>query len=189
MRGVEWMGWGWRRRAVAAALVCVGALLISSAPLTGQTEPGTPVDLRQFAPGERFDFLVGDWSYAFASGEGTAGYVPARDGTAIRESVEGTFNGTRFSGASLIWWDPQAQVWRQRWVDTLGTVLAGEITLRPYAESEVPALVAQLELDGALFRHVWYDITPDRFETDLLVSQDGGESWQLTRRMPYLRIR
>jgi len=46
-------------------------------------------------------------------------------------------------------------------------------------------MVGELEFQGQKLRHVWYNISENAYQTDLLVSADNGETYQLIRRMPY----
>ena len=147
------------------------------------------LNLTQVPDDQRFSFLLGSHTYAFQGGEGTAEYEPAIDGRGVRGSIHGAVNGERFGGASLTWRDAEGR-WTRRWIDTLGNVLKGRVEVaEDWNGSGLPALVSHLEeLDGILFRHVWYDITRESFGTELLASQDGGETWVMARRMPYVRV-
>lgn len=146
------------------------------------------LDLNRVPNHLRFNFLLGQHTYAFQGGAGDATYEPAIDGQGVRGSIHGSVSGQRFAGASLTFTGAEG-VWARRWIDTLGNVLIGRVEFVPdWEESGLGALVSHLnEVDGVLFRHVWYDITRESFGTDLLASRDGGASWVLARRMPYVR--
>ena len=148
---------------------------------------GPILDTNDLDAAHWFDFLLGSWDYTFSTGSGAITYTRARDGEAIRGELEGTINGTRFAGGSLTFPDPAGLTWHRRWIDTLGNTLEGLVTREKYGESTMPALVSRFAHADALFMHVWYDIRPDRFETDLLVSRDGGQNYSVVRRMPYVR--
>ena len=151
-------------------------------------ERATRIDLGRLADEQSFDFLMGSWRYHFEGGEGTARYAALESGVGVREVVEGQVGGRAFTGTSLIFRDESSGRWRQRWIDTLGAVLEGSIEWIVYGDAGQAALQATFEpLDGVVFRHVWFDITSERFETDLLVSRDGGETFLIVRRAPYVR--
>ena len=166
------------------------ALVLAAVPAEahGQGVREDRIDLAALDDERRFDFLIGAWTYAFDNGRGEARYDHAVDGTVVRETLEGEFAGRRFAGSSLIFRDPATGGWAQRWVDSFGNVLVGAPVMGEHEASDLPAMIATFQLDGVWFRHVWYDIGPERFETDLLVSQDGT-NWQLNRRAPYTRVR
>lgn len=148
------------------------------------------LDLSTLPPAARFDFLVGEWTYEFDKGHGSTRYRRAADGTAIQETLEqGFISGREFAGSSILLFDAEVDQWHHNWIDSLGNVLEGRGSMEPYEESALPAMITIAKLDGTLFKHVWYDISPDRFETDLYASTDGGGTYQLIRRMPFLRRR
>lgn len=147
------------------------------------------LDLSEIDPERRFDFLLGEWTYAFNQGEGRITYTEGLEGKTILENVNGDFAGTSFIGLSLITYDAESGGYQQKWIDTMGNVIQGVVSMQEYEASEYLALVSNFQLGERHFRHVWYNITDDRFETDLLISNDGGKTYQLARRMPYLRVK
>ena len=171
---------------MALAGLLLAAMIAGSGSAAQEGPERNGVD--RLADDASFDFLVGRWRYRFEGGDGTARYAALESGAGIREVVEGQVGGRAFTGTSLIFRDESSGDWRQRWIDTLGTVLEGSIERIVYGDAGEAALQATFEpLDGVIFRHVWFDITSERFETDLLLSRDGGETFQVVRKAPYLR--
>ena len=154
---------------------------------------GTPVEaqeylnLSQVPLEERFDFVLGDWTYEFSQGRGTASYTKAEHDHAVRGAIEGWLGAEMFAASSLTFPDAGEDGLQRRWVDSMGNILNAIARVTDYEGSDLPALISRFEHQGMQFQHVWYNITPDRFETDLLVSQDGGDTWANIRTMPYLR--
>ncbi len=177
------------RRAIVGLLVLTLAALATPPSLAqGAGEPDPRIDLSSLEVGARFDFLIGDWTYEFDGGHGKTHYERAATGNAITEHLApGVIGETAFTGLSILMRDGDAG-WKHNWIDTMGNVLEGRGGMKPYAESDLPAMQMEFQLGTTYFRHVWYDITEDRFETDLLASRDG-ENYQLIRRMPFLRVR
>jgi len=166
-------------------LVLAVAALTSSSNAEG---PTAPLDLETLPPERRFDFLVGTWTYEFSSGRGTTVYRHSANREAIHEVLSRAFLGEReFSAVSLFFRDEVLGEWRHRWADTLGNQLDARGGMVHDEVSPLPSMQVEFEHQGKAFRHLWYDITPDRFETDLLVSSDG-EHFELVRRMPFRRI-
>ena len=144
------------------------------------------LDLSKLEPQQQFDFLLGNWSYKFEQGHGETSCRKTADG-AIEESLEPAFYAGRpFSATAYYLYSAKNKYWKQHWVDTLGNVIQLTITLQPYAESKLPALVGVFEQGATHFKHLWYNISAASFDTDLFVSSDGVD-YQLVRRMPYLR--
>ncbi len=147
------------------------------------------LDLESLEVNQRFDFLEGKWTYQFSGGRGETEYRKADNGTAIHETLTSAWLGEQeFSAVSLFFFDEEAQLWRQRWLDTLGNQLDGSGGIMDSDVSELPVMQLEFEHQGSTFRHLWYDIREDRFETDLLISSDGGKTFALVRRMGYERV-
>lgn len=171
-------------------MALVWLLLATTLAGSGSAQQGSAerIDVGELAQDEYFDFLEGNWRYRFEGGDGTASYSLLDPGPGIREVVDGQVGSRPFTGTSLIYLDRATAVWRQRWIDTLGSVLEGTIERVTYGEAQDAALQATFEpLDGVIFRHVWFQISTERFDTDLLVSRDGGETFRVVRRAPYVR--
>jgi len=168
-------------------LSCLFAVLTLAASAVAQ-ESAEFLDLHEVAHANYFDFLLGSWEYEFQGGGGSIHYEAALDDAAIRGTLEGSINGTRFAGGSLTFPDADGVTWHRRWIDTLGNTLVGRVSLEAYPESELPSLVSRFEHGGRQMMHVWYSIGADRFETDLLVQAEDGEGFQVVRRMPYIRV-
>ena len=164
----------------------VSALL----PLTAQDSTSSQaeyLDLAKLEPQNRFKFLIGEWSYKFNDGHGQTSYRAVGTGGAIQEILlSGFFRDTEFAASSVFIYVAAEKVWLQNWVDTLGNTLEGKGKLENYDSSDQPAMVIFFKLKDQHFKHVWFNITDDRFETDLYFSPDG-ETYNLIRQMPYIR--
>lgn len=170
----------------------LGILLVLFAASSQAQAPanGDFLNLERIDKTEVLLFLVGTWTYETAnqSARGTATYTPIENGLGIRESVEGFFQGQSFAGSALRWYHPPTDSLYGKWIDTMGNTLESRLTIETYDASPVPALVGSFSFGLNRFKHIWYNIQPDRFETDLLASQDNGATYQLVRRMPYIRV-
>ena len=135
----------------------------------------------------RFDWLIGDWTYSFENGEGQTTYRKVSGGAIMETLHPGRFGRQAFTGTSLFLPDTQSGNWKHHWMDTMGTVLQSKVVMEAYEPAEGMAMVGYTEMNGTKLKHVWYNITPDRFETDLLVANTDGSSYNVIRRMPFLR--
>lgn len=158
-----------------------------AAEASGEEKPSAPrIDLSKLDPAQRFDFLLGDWTYEFTTGRGSTTYRRSSSGTAIVEYLEpGFIQDREFTGVSIFLRDAEG-VWRQNWIDTLGNVLEGSGGMKEYFDSDLPAMITEFTQGNNKFRHVWYDIRADRFETDLFLSVNDT-AWRMIRRMSYIR--
>lgn len=145
------------------------------------------VDLSKLEPTKQFQFLVGDWTYATAdnNAHGKSSNSLQVNDSVISETVNGQFMQTVFIGQALYFYDEKNQQWIQTWSDSLGNVMKSTVKLADYQESELPALIGELEIEGQKIRHIWYNISAEGYQTDLLVLGKDGETYQLVRRMPY----
>ena len=148
------------------------------------------LDLSKVESSKQFHFLVGNWSYATANnmahGKST-GSLQVGD-SVISETTHGNFGESAFIGQALYLYDSEHQQWRQHWIDSLGSVLESSVKMEEYIESELPAMVGELEFQDQKLKHVWYNITENGYQTDLLVYNDESKSYQLIRRMPYRKV-
>ena len=146
----------------------------------------TFLKLETLPKSDYFLFLVGEWQYQFAQGKGIAKYQFNQREHTISGVIHGEINQRHFIGNSLTFFQADGDVWHRRWIDSLGNVLQGKPELIDYQEATGKALQSITQLGEIYFKHIWYNITSDRFETDLLVSRDGKE-WKMARRMPYIK--
>ena len=174
-------------RQLLLSLLLASATSISLAEESGEAEY---LDLSKVESSEQFQFLVGDWSYAtannMANGKSTD-RLQVGD-SVISETTHGNFGDSSFIGQALYLYDSENQQWRQNWIDSLGNVLETRVKMTDYAESEFPAMVGELEFQGQKLKHVWYNITENRYQTDLLAYKKETKSYQLIRRMPYRKV-
>jgi hypothetical protein len=145
------------------------------------------LDLSKLELTKQFQFLIGEWTYATADNKahGSSTVSPQLDGSVISETVNGQFMESAFIGQALYFYDETTQLWTQTWSDSLGNVMKSTVTMTAYEESELPAMVGEVEYQGQKIKHIWYNITESGYQTDLLLSPDDGVSFQLIRRMPY----
>jgi hypothetical protein len=174
-------------RHLLLSLLLASTASISLAETLNETEY---LDLSRIEPSEQFQFLVGDWSYATANniahGKSTA-RLQVSD-SVISETTHGNFGESAFIGQALYLYDSEHQQWSQNWIDSLGSVLETRVKMAEYAESEFPAMVGELEFQGQKLKHVWYNITENGYQTDLLAFNDESKSYQLIRHMPYHKV-
>ena len=168
------------------AVILLLSIFISSSLVTADSEV---VDLSKLPKEDLFKFYAGHWQYATddKTAYGTADVKLKVDHKVVQDTTYGYVNNIKFLGTALFIYEASKELWHQRWIDSLGNVLKVEIQLEPYEAAEGLALVGELEHQGIKMKHIWYNITPERFETDLLVAQDGT-NFQLVRRMPYIRM-
>lgn len=145
------------------------------------------LDLASIEPSKQFHFLVGDWTYATANKMAhgkSSGSLQVSD-RVISETTHGNFGEAAFIGQALYLYDSEQEQWSQHWIDSLGSVLQTSVKMADYAESEFPAMVGELEFQGQKLKHVWYNITENGYETDLLAFDEASGDYRLVRRMPY----
>ncbi len=147
------------------------------------------LDLSKQDKDKLFHFYLGEWQYETANkmAHGRAVVESHINGTVIRDTTFGHFNSIEFLGNALFTYDSEKDVWRQQWTDSLGNALNVVIQLAPYERATGMALVGEFEHQGTKMQHVWYNITDERFETDLVIVSENGNI-QLIRQMPYVRI-
>lgn len=167
-----------------AALALSAALAWGAIPNAVQGQGAEPAGA---VTDEMFDFLLGEWTYSFEGGGGSVMYEWVEASQTIRETLDGHLNGQHFSAASLIYYSEADGEWQQRWVDSFGFVILSRADWFNAPDYDGPVIASTFTVGEAHFRHVWFDIEPDRFNTDLYVSSDGGETYTLTRRAPYER--
>ena len=175
-------------RAALLSLLALPPLVLSLRTGLPASQPADDrIDFGALEPPARFDFLLGSWDYENGPAFGQATYRRTADGRALREDLEGTFQGRTFSGASFTWWDEQERAFQRRWIDTFGNVIEGTARMEEYERSDLPAMVSTARFGETWMRHVWYDVTKSGFETDLWMSNDGGETYRRVRELPYRR--
>lgn len=125
----------------------------------------------------QFDFWVGTWSLTWGeNGTGTNTVRRILGGCVIEESFEGQMPDGLYRGRSLSVYDPDADRWRQTWVDDRGGYLDfvgaykdSTMILRRTTTNENGATVHQ--------RMVWYNIEENSLDWNWEKSDDGGETW------------
>lgn len=117
---------------------------------------------------DEFDFWLGTWQGVWDGGEATNTITKIMDGRVILEQ----FRMPGFEGMSVSVYDPEEDVWRQTWVDSVGDYLdfvGGRVDGGMELRREAP---------GGLFRMLWHEIEPDRFSWRWERSTDGGTTWE-----------
>ena len=137
---------------------------------------------------DRFDFLIGEWHYETGSASGTGSYTKSEASGVVTEHIDGIVGTQAFVGLSMFVFNNEAsETIKQDWFDSLGNHLSNTITFGAYEQSDVPVPIAEFTHQGNRFRHIWYEITEDRFMTDLLMENDSG-TFVVVRHMPYVRM-
>jgi hypothetical protein len=148
------------------------------------------LDLTKVDDTRLFDFYAGNWRYQTKdkSAHGQVKSLLVVNNSVVNDTTYGYINSTAFIGQSLFSYEKKNEIWHQRWIDSLGNVLKVKITLSEYEGAEGLALIGELEHQGTKMKHIWYNISVDRFETDLLVFNKKTNKYQLVRKMPYIRM-
>lgn len=150
----------------------------------GQTSPS---ETHGADPSQMFDFLIGDWTYSFEGGGGVVTYERIEASGVIRETLDGHLDGRHFSAASVMFYSESDGRWDRRWVDSFGFVIRSNPAVVEDPAYDEAVVASTFRVSGTAFRHVWFDIEADRYNTDLYISSDGGETYTLARRAPYVR--
>lgn len=154
--------------------------------LTGQSFKLSELDSSQF-----FDFWEGTWDATWkegdAEGKGRNELTWIHDGKVLQENfqvLQGQAKG--FAGGSLSVFQPQTNTWRQAWADAQGGYydFIGDFEGDKRIFKTHPR-----EVNGKMVvqRMVFYDVQRDSFTWDWELSQDGGETWNLSWRINYTR--
>jgi len=154
------------------------------APAAAQQDaaPAKPCSAPQ---ADQFDFWLGDWDLSW--GDGETGHNSIRrilGGCVIQERFEGSAQQP-FHGTSVSVYDPQADLWRQTWVDDQGGYL--DFTGGMQDGRMVLSRAATIKGKAVRQRMVFYNIAADSLDWDWEVSRDGGETWDLRWRIHYRR--
>jgi hypothetical protein len=164
------------RSLLAALLLCV--LAGSARPVQAQ-EDERPAPCRDAVYGQ-FDFWIGTWDVYNPEERhvGTNVIEPIHGGCALREEWTSAGGGT---GSSVNYYDPQAQAWKQLWVDGRGGIIDVEgrftdgamrfegvhiypdgrveqyrMTFTPQENGYVRQFIEQSKDDGATW-YTWFD--------------------------------
>ena len=132
----------------------------------------------------QFDFWLGVWDLTWPAEqtggtEGDTGHGRNRierlfGNCAIEENFESA-DGT-FRGSSLSVYDPNARLWRQTWVDNMGSYL---LFTGAMSSEAMELRTATVERDGAsaVNRMVFSEIQTNGLRWQWQGSEDGGNTW------------
>ena len=146
-------------------------------------------------PEEYFDFWIGEWEVTWKEGNGSTGrginsITKTLDGKVIQENfsiTEGQQKG--FKGTSISVYQPRFERWKQAWADNNG----GYYDFEGKVDGNKRIFqTAVFELDDGrklTQRMVFYNITEDSLTWDWETSYDGGETWTLSWRIFYERMK
>ena len=152
------------------------------------------LDVADIDTAQYFDFWVGTWKVNYDEGDGVKELGmntidKILDGTVIRETFELTGGKSKgFKGTSISVYQPRFKRWKQAWADNQGGYFDFEGEFAANKRVFKTNVVEQGD-QRIQQRMVFYDITPDAFTWDWEMSVDGGESWQLSWRILYERIK
>jgi hypothetical protein len=148
--------------------------------------------LEDIPPAEYFDFWIGEWNLTWmdpdsSTGTGFNTIERVLNGAVIKENFEGLTGASYgYIGKSYSVYQPASGEWKQTWVDNTGDYLdfTGE-----FADNKRMFTRFGTDQDGnvILQRMIFYDIHPDSFTWDWVVSRDNGDSWSLNWRIQYQR--
>lgn len=152
---------------------------------------GQSFKLTELDSSEYFNFWEGKWNATWPEGDkqgkGTNELTWIMGGKVLQEDfhiLEGQSKG--FIGGSLSVYQPQTKTWRQAWADNQG----GYIDLIGDFDGDKRIFKTHpREVNGktVVQRMVFYDIKKDSFMWDWELSNDGGETWNLSWRINYTR--
>ena len=153
---------------------------------------GQSLKLAVLDSSQYFDFWEGKWEATWKEGEGegkgTNELIWIHGGKVLQENFQihkGQSKG--FVGGSISVFQPRTNTWRQAWADVQG----GYYDFVGDFEGDKRIFKTQpREINGNTIvqRMVFYDIQQDSFTWDWELSQDGGETWNLSWRINYTRI-
>ena len=141
----------------------------------GQPDPARPPSCRENPAYRAFDFWVGEWTVKNAAGKlvGSNSIGERLGGCMLFESWKGAGGST---GESINYYDPQAKIWKQVWVDGRG----GNITLAGNFEAPAMTLTGEhVYPDGRreAIRGTWTLLDDGRVRQLFEQSKDEGKSW------------
>jgi len=157
-------------RAAAALLTC----LCAGVAAAQATAPKAPCSAPEF---HQFDFWIGDWDVADASGKpvGRNRIVAVQKGCALTEQWEGRGGVT---GTSLNAWDAERKRWHQTWIDSGGSLLVLEGGL---VDGRMVLSGAASDASGkpARQRITWQKLPDGRVRQTWESSADAGATWTI----------
>ena len=153
--------------ATAIVVTCVTNSAAQNPP-----QPGLPEEASQM------DFWLGTWRVG-SVGVATDKVKRLGSGVAIFEKFE---NGG-LKGWSINVFDTKTETWTQTWYTTSGTY----IQFTGKKEGDRIVLVAGTGND--LLRLSFIDITKDSFTQLYESSHDGGQTWVMPSRVPFVRVK
>ena len=138
------------------------------------SSPKSPCGAPEF---HQFDFWIGDWDVADASGKavGHNRIAVVHKGCALTEQWEGKGGVT---GTSLNAWDAERKRWHQTWVDSSGGLLLLEGGL---VDSKMVLSGTANDASGkpARQRITWQKLSDGRVRQTWESSADGGATWTI----------
>jgi hypothetical protein len=168
------------RRAIAALLL-LGAMVAGAAE-DAAAPPAKPCSAPQAG---QFDFWVGEWDLSWGDGERGRNTVSRiLGGCVVQEQFEGSAKQP-FRGMSVSVYDPDADLWRQTWVDDQGGYL--DFTGGMQDGRMILSRTGTVKGNTVHQRMVFYNIAADSFDWDWETSRDGGRTWELRWRIHYQR--
>jgi len=152
---------------------------------------GQSLKLSELDSSQFFDFWEGKWEATWKEGEnvgkGQNELTWIHGGKVLQENFEilkGQSKG--FVGGSLSVFQPQTNTWRQAWADAQGgyyDFIGGFEEDKRIFKTRPKAVNG----DVIVQRMVFHDIEKDAFTWDWEISQNGGETWNLSWRIFYTR--
>lgn len=164
------------RRTVFAGTICAAAVtMLAGAQTSSQSQTAAPAprpcSTEKF---QQFDFWVGSWDVADASGEPAGRNEISHDNRCV--VVERWRSSQGGTGISLNYYDPRADKWRQRWVgggailDMEGGMKDGSMVLEgPLQDIGTGRLT--------VLRGTWTPLPDGRVRQHFVESADGGKTW------------
>ncbi len=134
-----------------------------------------------------FDFWIGNWEVSWIGPDSTLIHgsnkiIQIADGKVIQENFEDPNTG--FKGTSISVFNPNSKTWHQAWADNQGSYydfIGIEVNNQPAFSTDQTLKKIQ--------RMLFKSISENEFIWDWETSLDSGESFQLSWRINYKRIK
>jgi hypothetical protein len=166
----------------------LAVLIIGCATLWAQAPAQPPCAAPEF---RQFDFWVGEWEASWdknasmPAGKGANHITKGFDGCVIEEQFDGV-QAIGLRGMSVSTYVPQAQQWKQTWVDNQGGYLDFS---GGFKDGQMILVREATGPQGKKFhqRMVWKNITKQKFDWSWEASRDGGQTWTVNWAIVYTR--
>jgi len=172
-----------RKACALAALVLFTSPALSRGQTTSPAVPAGPP--KPPAEAAQFDFWIGEWIFASATGGGRNHITKGYDGWVIHEDFNGDAK-SNLKGMSVSVYNVATKKWQQTWVDNSGAYL----DFTGGMDGDRMILSRQFtNASGQEIRQrmVFFNIGKDAFDWNWEASADGGKTWKTNWQIHYTR--